>query len=62
LTALLLDLRQFTGANVVQGATATALWNLLLAPAIIPAVRLLSRRFGTVDGPSGAAGSSGRAW
>lgn len=62
LTALLLDLRQFTGANVVQGATATALWNVLLAPVIIPVVRLLSRRFGTVDGPSGATSSSGRAW
>jgi len=62
LAALVLDLGQFTAANVLQGALATALWNVLLGPVIIPVVGLLSRRFGALDRPSSAPSSSGRAW
>jgi hypothetical protein len=62
LAALVLDLGQFTGANVLQGAIATALWNALLGPVIIPVVGLLTRHFGVLDRPSSAPSSSGRAW
>lgn len=62
LVSLLLDLRQFTPALIVQAALMTALWNVLLGPPLIRAVGLVARRFTVSEPATSGPGGTGRAW
>jgi rod shape-determining protein MreD len=62
--SLLLDVRQFTATNVIQGVVATALWTAMLAPLACRPLARLSHRFSGGDPAAGGsqAGSAARSW
>lgn len=49
LLATLLDLRQFSLANLAEGTIALALWGALLAPLVCRPIAVLSRRYAPAD-------------
>lgn len=60
--SLLLDVRQFTVANVAQGLIATALWTAILAPLLSRPLARLSYRFSGGDGAATGTQSAARTW
>lgn len=62
--ALLLDVRQFTIATIIQGLVATAVWTAILAPLLCRPLARLSYRYSGADGAATGtqAGSAARTW
>lgn len=55
LLSMLLDLRQFTGVLVLQGALARALWTAVLTPLAAPLLAALTRRHPGPEAPAAPA-------
>lgn len=62
--SLLLDLREFTPAVLLQGIVATAVWTGLLTPLMVRLAAAISARYPTGDTPTAGAttGSAARTW